>query len=374
MDLTRRTVLAAGAAVAATPLLAGNAQAAPPASGLVADPLLHLLRRTTYGLTPALVREARTLGPARWLDQQLAPERLDDHVCDAVVRRFPSVAMTAAQVAEAYRGREWEAAQELVRATIVRAAWSRRQLLEVMVEFWSDHLNITCPSDDVVGQPGTARPRRRSGGTRSAASATCSVASAHQPGDAALPRRRLQPAAAPNENYGRELLELHTVGVDAGYTEADVKVERPAAHRLHRRPRHPARSATAPTGTTSARCGVLGFTHANATRRGRAGRRDGLPRATSPRTRPPPAGSRASSASASSATTRRPRWSSGWRRSTWRTAPPIVPVLRALFATPEFAASVGQKTRRPFEDLVATLRALGIGPEPDGGTEALEPP
>jgi uncharacterized protein (DUF1800 family) len=51
----------------------------------------------------------------------------------------------------------------------------------------------------------------------------------------------------------------------------------------------------------------------------------------------------------------------------------IVPVLRALFTSPEFAASVGQKVRTPFEDQAATVRALGLGPESSGvlGLDAL---
>ncbi|HEU4349590.1 MAG TPA: DUF1800 family protein, partial [Actinoplanes sp.] len=49
----------------------------------------------------------------------------------------------------------------------------------------------------------------------------------------------------------------------------------------------------------------------------------------------------------------------------------IAPVLRALFTSPEFAAAVGQKVRTPFEDLAATVRALGLGPEA-AGVKALD--
>ena len=44
----------------------------------------------------------------------------------------------------------------------------------------------------------------------------------------------------------------------------------------------------------------------------------------------------------------------------------IAPVLRALFTSAEFTAAVGQKVRTPFEDLTATVRALGLGPEASG--------
>lgn len=87
--LSRRRLLglaAAGAAVVATaPVLdAAPAYAAtPPAAG----PLLHLLRRTTYGLTPALVAEARQLGADGWLTRQLQPASIDDSACDGYLAR-----------------------------------------------------------------------------------------------------------------------------------------------------------------------------------------------------------------------------------------------------------------------------------------------
>jgi uncharacterized protein (DUF1800 family) len=55
----------------------------------------------------------------------------------------------------------------------------------------------------------------------------------------------------------------------------------------------------------------------------------------------------------------------------------IAPVLQALFASPEFAAATGAKVRTPFEDLMATVRVLGLGPEQIGannpnGTKAVQ--
>src|SRR6185436_11611887 len=44
----------------------------------------------------------------------------------------------------------------------------------------------------------------------------------------------------------------------------------------------------------------------------------------------------------------------------------VVPVLRQLFHSQEFADSIGRKIRRPLEDVVATVRVLGIGPDPSG--------
>ena len=59
--------------------------------------------------------------------------------------------MTALQVEEASRRPDLGGARtELVRAALVRAVWSRRQLFEVMVEFWSKHLNVTTPVSDGI--------------------------------------------------------------------------------------------------------------------------------------------------------------------------------------------------------------------------------
>ena len=64
-----------------------------------------------------------------------------------------------------------------------------------------------------------------------------------------------------NENYGRELLELHTVGVDAGYTQTDVYEAARVLHRLgHRQPRQLGRlRVPRPTSTTAARSSVFGL-------------------------------------------------------------------------------------------------------------------
>ena len=66
------------------------------------------------------------------------------------------------------------------------------------------------------------------------------------------------------------------------------------------------------------------------------------------------------------ATSRSPSWSSASRTSTSRHGTAIKPVLLALFASPEFKHSAGQKVRTPYEDLIATLRALQIGPDKKG--------
>ena len=194
---------------------------------------------------------------------------------------------------------------DLCDAHIARACWSNRQVLEVMVDFWSNHLNVTCPSSDVWG----TRHLYDANVIRKHALGRYSdmlVASARHPAMLAYLDNASSEKDAPNENYARELLELHTVGVGAGYTEAMVRVGGAAADRaVDRRPVDdlPLRHVQARD-----RRGEGARLHRTPTARRTARRPPSSTSATSPATRRPPGGSPASSRSGSSATTRRPRW------------------------------------------------------------------
>ena len=148
---------------------------------------------------------------------------------------------------------------ELQQLAIVRAALSERQLNEVMVDFWTNHFNVFVGKGaDRFLLPSyiekTIRPRAL-GRLEDLLIATAespamlfdldnaqTVAPGSTPpppyrpirrfgsffgrprfGQNEMPeeRRRRQPTGI-NENYARELLELHTLGVDGGYTQEDV--------------------------------------------------------------------------------------------------------------------------------------------------------
>ncbi len=126
-----------------SPIPSAPAPALPNLTGT--DQVWHLLRRATFGPTPALVAEVKTLGATAWLDQQLSPATINDSACDAYLSRYPTLPMTTPQIRAAIPQFGWDAMFELGRATLARALFSRRQLLEVMVEFWSNHFNIANP-------------------------------------------------------------------------------------------------------------------------------------------------------------------------------------------------------------------------------------
>lgn len=198
-----------------------------PASGRATDPprvveagLPHILRRLTFGPTPALTAEAQSLGASAWLEAQLAPDRAPG---PEVATRL--AALTTLTMSPAERARlepKGQAAQELVAATLVQLRYSDRQVYELLVDFWSNHFNI-----HLAGQPeiflktdddlAAIRPHVL------ATFADLLSASAHSPAMLAYLNQAESTRVAPNENYARELLELHTIGVDGGYTQDDVE-------------------------------------------------------------------------------------------------------------------------------------------------------
>jgi len=115
--------------------------------------------------------------------------------------------------------------------SVAGAAWSTRQLHALLVDFWSDHLHVTnAEQPELFHVPGYDTDVIRSHAMGSFSDML--VASARSAAmltylDQSTSRADLE--NVPNENYARELMELHTVGVDGGYDEADV-VE--AAHIL----------------------------------------------------------------------------------------------------------------------------------------------
>ena len=193
------------------------------ATGETATQVLHVARRLSFGLTPALLAEIRAIGTTAWIDQQLAWESIDNSAVDAILPSYPRALMTAAEITAGVD--PWRTRQEMAAATIVRGVWSKRQLHELLVDFWSNHLNIDINHDaSTRHKPTDDRDviRRYATGKFS----DMLVASAKSPAmllylDQAL--SRADGGRLPIENYAREMLELHTVGVDGGYDEADVK-------------------------------------------------------------------------------------------------------------------------------------------------------
>jgi uncharacterized protein (DUF1800 family) len=183
----------------------------------VASDPVRLVRRVTQGVTSEEVARARTLGHEQYLDYQLDFTRIDDGEAEAFVsRNYPALALPTAQIHVIPQPTLIQTLQE---ATLYRAAFSKRQLYERMVEFWSDHFNIAI---DKVGvnkiEDDRDVIRKHALGNfgdllRASSRSTAMLGFLDQ---------YTSRAGNPNENYARELMELHTVGIDGGYAQRDV--------------------------------------------------------------------------------------------------------------------------------------------------------
>ena len=358
---TRRTLLAGAAVsslVATVGLGAAPAAAALDATSLVAgDPIAHLLRRATFGPTPAALAEAAGLGVSGWLDRQLDPARIGDAQAEALVSRLPLAGASIATVRSAIKVHSYEALGQLGRAAVARAAWSNRQLFEVVAQFWGNHLHVAAPSSGVWDSRSdyeTQVIRKHTFGKF----ADMLKASMKHPAMLTYLDNRSSTKSHPNENYARELMELHTVGLV--YSEDDVQ-----------------QTARLLTGLTVGRDGeytynasvhaagpvtVLGFGHPNA-----AGDSAAMALADHLARHPATAQRLATKLCQRFVADEAPASLVARLAEIYLdndTA--IVPVLRALFTSAEFAGSRGAKTRTPFEDMIATVRALGLGPEKSG--------
>jgi len=232
------------------------------------DSALHALNRLAYGPRPGEVDSVARVGVMRWIEQQLAFERVPDVLVSQRERDFKLLAYDREELAQRYgdalrqrREMQREMAQsgdttrprragpmrefrelggELQQLAVVRATLSERQLREVMVDFWANHFNVFVGKGaDRFLTPSyieeTIRPNAL-GRFEDLLIATAKSpamlfyldnALSIAPGAVPLanrprPGRGVRAPRGINENYARELLELHTLGVDGGYTQQDV--------------------------------------------------------------------------------------------------------------------------------------------------------
>jgi len=265
LPMTRRGALAAAlAAVAWRPSLAAADTVAAQAEAL------HVLDRFAFGPAPGDLERVTRMGAGAWVAEQLEPGRLalPTWLADQLATlRTPG--RTQRELVQGYRDAQREArlAKQAETATpdgtqpldpaagerrrqaaaiayeagaerLLQALASPRQLQEVLVDFWFNHFNVFQGKglDRVLVESYEREAIRPHvlGRFRAMLGATAkhpamlfyldnwlSVAPGFQPG------RRKGPGGAGkasglNENYARELMELHTLGVDGGYTQQDV--------------------------------------------------------------------------------------------------------------------------------------------------------
>lgn len=315
----------------------------------VDEAILHALNRLAYGPRPGDVERVRQMGLAKWIDQQLNPNSIDDKSVEARLAALPSLHLNtttliaeypqpkqAAKLAAATQDANWQQPQsrsdraaaviaqdaransdampasqssassidtpspmkqesvnvatpgaaqrgalstdpnavprpiaddskrparvveELAMAKATRAIYSDRQLQQVMDDFWFNHFNVfagkgedryylTAYERDVIAPHAlgkfkdlltdtakspamlfyldnflSADPRAAQRLAQERALRQARPGFNRFPRPQQNPQNKKKQERGLNENYGRELMELHTLGVDGGYTQKDV--------------------------------------------------------------------------------------------------------------------------------------------------------
>jgi len=187
--------------------------------------LVRLANRMTYGANRRLIQTVEALGYQGFVEWQLDDEAIDDSELEELLQAIlPTLAMTPQALYDHVVEEENFGApqRDLLIATLIRRTFSPRQLFERMVEFWSDHFSV--PANDLpVALFKFTEDRELMRKHALGDFETLLQGSARSPAMLLYLDNFSNTADGPNENYARELLELHTLGVDGGYTEADIK-------------------------------------------------------------------------------------------------------------------------------------------------------
>ena len=277
------------------------------------EQIIHVLNRLAYGTRPGDIERVKTIGIPAYIEEQLFPETIPDPIAEEKLAEYEIVGMAfgelvaydhpssssmsyrrrqnvqqRARLAEEMMAEETssggaqnldrekaarrnllnpdisgeiilknqpESGLELIDVRLLRAIYSERQLLEMMVDFWANHFNVFF-RDFYLSADYTQNAIRPNalGKFEDLLVATAThpammfyldnwlssapvevvkkrLARGHavSPGNTerrslAMRKRRqfFDQATGLNENYARELMELHTLGVDGGYTQEDV--------------------------------------------------------------------------------------------------------------------------------------------------------
>jgi uncharacterized protein (DUF1800 family) len=242
--------------------------------------IIHALNRLTYGPRPGDVERVTAMGLQQWIDTQLAPARITDAALEAKLQRLETLNLDSATIQRNYLGpamierrqrraadpdgnrepgagsREMPAGSrfqvpgsrqtseamqqgrqvisDIEEAKLLRAVYSERQLEEVLVDFWFNHFNVFAGKGatrnyvseyerEAIRPFVLGRFRDMLGATAKSPAMLFYLdnwlSSAQGAQGAQAANRR---SSGINENYARELLELHTLGVDGGYTQQDI--------------------------------------------------------------------------------------------------------------------------------------------------------
>ena len=206
-----------------------------------------LMDRLTWGVSPSGAEHLKAIGSDRWIEEQLHPQasiRLPQSV-QAQIEAMPDVHKLPFDIANAfdmqvrsanqvsdpdqkkaaqqvYQQAMNDRARQAAARTILRALYAPDQLRERMVWFWFNHFNVHQYKANIrilIGdyEDRAIRPYAM-GRFRDLLSATL-----RHPAMLRYLDNADNAVGHLNENYAREIMELHTMGVGTGYTQSDVE-------------------------------------------------------------------------------------------------------------------------------------------------------
>ncbi|MGD1913554.1 MAG: DUF1800 domain-containing protein [Rivularia sp. (in: cyanobacteria)] len=209
--------------------------------------IIHVINRLSFGVTPGDVEKVREIGIDKYIEQQLTPESIPEpQSLKNQLSQLQTLGLTPAQLFSQYSVRrlpkptpeirkqrlkkERLIQQQAVKARLLRATQSPRQLQEVMVDFWYNHFNvfhnkgltrlwISAYEEQAIRPHVFGKFRDLLGATARHPAMLFYLDNWQNTAPNNRPKGR---SKGLNENYARELMELHTMGVDGGYTQKDV--------------------------------------------------------------------------------------------------------------------------------------------------------
>ena len=249
--------------------------------------IVNALNRLTFGPRPGDVAAVGQMGLNRWISEQINASSIDDSALEKELSALTLLNQTPEYLLLAYRANNgkirralqeqakvadgkpatkgqqqptilnareekivaemqaagvesqtaYQAMGELTAAKLARATDSRRQLQEVLVDFWSNHFNLDVNKRTVLAlklmdDRDAIRPnvmgtfRELLGASAHSPAMMVYLDNASSTADNAMQvngkNKKAKKRGGLNENYGREIMELHTLGVDGGYTQSDV--------------------------------------------------------------------------------------------------------------------------------------------------------
>ena len=217
----------------------------------------HILERLSFGITSEQMQQVEDVGIEAYIQDQLNPKLVSESpVLNDYLKQLDSIGRKPTEVQnkevalrkqienpkissekhikveEELSDIRRQISSEAVKSHLARAIYSNRQLQEVMVDFWFNHFNIYLDKGPIRFWISDYENQIRNNALGKFQDLL--IATAKHPAMqvyldnkynvAPNSPRGLKTKKGLNENYARELMELHTLGVDGGYTQNDVIV------------------------------------------------------------------------------------------------------------------------------------------------------